>query len=452
MGPTNTHYESIWSRVLELVKQEIDAVMYTQFVVETSLVNLEDGKAYVITKTDIQVALLSTHYAGIFNKAIQKVTETNYSVLFLTNESYLTNVKVEEKTKNAFAEISFTTNLKDDKTFDNFIVGPANNESYSAAVAVANLPGNAFNPLFIWGDTGLGKTHLLNAIGNKVKQTIPNQRIKLMTSKEFLDNYLKAINTNTVFDFENTLMNLDLLLIDDIQFFAAKHQTGDTFFNIFNNLIQNRKQVVITSDKHPEELRGLEERLVSRFKSGMTTTISCPTVELAKVIIDSKIKSMNFDPNITFTEEALFYIAENNHTDVRGIEGALTKIMFNLCLFKTDIIDINFVIQVFKDDNKNSNRKLNTTKIKNEVAAYFGIDAKKLEGNSRVQKVATARHIAIYLTRKYTQLSFPMIGQEFGGRHHSTIMSSVDKIENELTTDELTIKTISNLKNRLGIV
>lgn len=451
MSPTSVKYESIWSRVLELVKQDIDSVMFTQFVLDTTLVNLEDGRAYVITKTDIQVALLSTHYPSVFNKAIQTVTETNYSVLFLTNESYITNVKVEEKKENPFASVSFSTNLNEDKTFDNFIVGPANNESFNASIAVANHPGNAFNPLFIWGDTGLGKTHLLNAIGNKVQQA-GFQKIKLMTSKEFLDNYLKAINTNTVFEFESTLMNLDLLLVDDIQFFAAKHQTGDTFFNIFNNLIQNRKQVVITSDKHPEELRGLEERLVSRFKSGMTTTISCPTVELAKVIIDSKIKSMNFDPNITFTEEALFYIAENNHTDVRGIEGALTKIMFNLCLFKTDIIDINFVIQIFKDDNKNSNRKINATKIKNEVAAYFSIDAKKLEGNSRVQKIATARHISIYLIRKYTSLSFPMIGQEFGGRHHSTIISSVEKIENELQNDELTIKTISNLKNRLGIV
>ena len=333
--------------------------------------------------------------------------------------------------------------LNPDYTFENFMVGESNRFAQATALAVAENPGKMYNPLFIYGNSGLGKTHLMHAIGNYIIQNT-NKRVLYVTSETFISDYTGINNRNnegTNYDkkdiFKEKYRNIDVLIIDDIQFLGTAPKTQTEFFHTFNTLFEDKKQIIISSDNSPDDLKNLEDRLRTRFNWGLKVNIFPPDNELRKKIIRYKIANMNFASEID--DEVIDYIANTCQSDVRNIEGALTRVCAYSTIFYQERITLDLAIEALKgtihggktNDNTNS-----IEKIKKAVAEYYNISVDDLKSKKRVATIAFPRHIAIYLSRQLTDESFPRIGMAFGGRDHSTVMSSCDRIANEIKNNK----------------
>jgi chromosomal replication initiator protein len=315
--------------------------------------------------------------------------------------------------------------LNPNYTFDTYVIGESNRMAHAMALAVGEAPGKSYNPLFIYGNSGLGKTHLLHAIGNYAVSLYPRIRVRYVNSEEFTNDYINALRDNTMVDFQNQYRLIDVLLIDDIQFLAGKEGTQEAFFHLFNILHTNNKQVVITSDVSPKQLDGFEDRLVSRFGGGLSTDIQVPTLETRIAILRKKVERDGHP----VADEILEYIASRVTRNIRELEGSLTRLTAWSSLTKQPI-DMNMVQTVLKDLVAVANDEVTTpVEIMNAVAAYFGISIDELTGQSRQQAIATARQIAMYLCREMTTLSLPKVGAVFGGKDHTTVMYARTKVE-----------------------
>ena len=310
-------------------------------------------------------------------------------------------------------------------TFDNFVIGESNRMAHAAALAVAEAPGKAYKPLFVYGNSGLGKTHLLHAIGNYSTSLYPRIRVRYVNSEEFTNDYINALRDQTMAEFQNQYRAIDVLLIDDIQFLAGKEGTQEAFFHLFNMLHNNDKQVVITSDLPPKELAGFEDRLISRFSGGLSADIQSPTLETRIAILRKKVER----ENRRVPDEVLEYIATRVPRNIRELEGALTQVVAWSSLSKQPI-DMTMVQTVLKGLVAIANDDVTTpTEVMNAVAAYFQISIDDLTGSSRKAAIAQARQVAMYLCRQMTPLSLPAIGQQFGNRDHTTVLHACRKIE-----------------------
>ena len=319
-----------------------------------------------------------------------------------------------------------------------------------AAFYVANNPGVIYNPLFIYGSSGIGKTHLLNAIGNKVKELYPDKVIGFLTASEFVNDVFKAKKENAYDELKDEFRKVDLLLVDDVQFLANKTKSHELFFTIFNELVNNRKQIVVTSDQSPDDIRGLEERLVTRFNQGLTVNIVAPEYETAVDIVKMKIKN-NITISQQIDDDVISYIATNFSQDVRSLEGAINRLLFYSINWSDDKdhITLQTAVEAFKDQIIENNNELNINKVKKTVCDYYHLTKQQLVGSIRTKNIATARHIAIYLCRKLLDAPYEKIGDEFGGRDHSTIINSCRKIEKLIKSDELYLKAIKDIEARL---
>jgi len=325
----------------------------------------------------------------------------------------------------SIASNSFETRLNPDYTFENFVLGESNHFARAAAWAVANSPSQGYNPLFIHGNSGLGKTHLLHAIGNEALSLYPNFKVRYVSSEEFTNHYINAIQNNRANEFQDEYRKIDILLIDDIQFLQGKDQTQESFFHTFENLYRNNKQVVISSDVSPKQLTGFEDRMRSRFEMGLMLQISAPALETRIAILRKKAELANQ----RLADEVYQFIAERVSDNVRELEGALIRITAFASLSRIPI-DMNLVKTVLKDRAPIAKETMITPlEIMNAVAAYYGITVDELSGNSRVAQIAIARQVAMYICREQTSLSLPKIGQLFGGRDHTTVMYAFKKIE-----------------------
>ena len=310
-------------------------------------------------------------------------------------------------------------------TFDNFVIGESNRMAHAAALAVAEAPGKAYKPLFVYGNSGLGKTHLLHAIGNYSTSLYPRIRVRYVNSEEFTNDYINALRDQTMAEFQSQYRAIDVLLIDDIQFLAGKEGTQEAFFHLFNMLHNNDKQVVITSDLPPKELAGFEDRLISRFSGGLSADIQSPTLETRIAILRKKVER----ENRRVPEEVLEYIATRVPRNIRELEGALTQVVAWSSLSRQPI-DLNMVQTVLKGLVAIANDDVTTpSEVMNSVAAYFQISLDDLTGSSRKAAIAQARQVAMYLCRQMTPLSLPAIGQQFGNRDHTTVLHACRKIE-----------------------
>ena len=313
-------------------------------------------------------------------------------------------------------------------------------------------PGISYSPLFIHSNSGLGKTHLLNAIGNYAKSKDPHIKILFTTSENFVNEYIQSLSNHTIDEFNYKYRHIDILLIDDIQFMASKESSSEIFFNIFNSLISNKKQIVITSDKPPRDLKGMESRLVSRFSSGLTVSIDTPEFETSKAILRKKIEIENVDYPIT--EEVLDFIASHFNQDVRELEGSLKRLLFYklICGKRLDCIDLNFALEAFSDTytEPKKNKELTVDSIKQCVANYYNLTVNQINSKTRTSNIIVARHIAMYLVRDLIKdISFIQIGHEFGGRDHSTVMKACDKVQKKLEKDLNYRKAIQEIKSKL---
>lgn len=442
---------SIWEEVLLLLKNKLqDNNIFNTFFQDSKLYEVKDKTAYICVKTKFAKELLESRYLTIIETTLEEVCKDSLNCVItmeITNNS--SEIVVSETKINP--ETPFASNLNGNYTFENFVVGPSNQEAQSAALTAALEPGKFYNPLFIYGKSGIGKTHLLHAIGNYIRYKSSREtRVYYISSADFLDDYVNAIRENKINELKESFKQMDVLLIDDIQFLSGKDKTNEMFFHIFNHLINNRKQIVITSDRSPHELKGLEERLVSRFASGLSVSIHHPEFETSLEILKKKVEVQTISNKI-IKEDVLSYIALKYSKDIRQLEGALNRLVFYAESFKkqSKIIDLDLAQEALKGlviNQTTTTNILSIDKIKMAVADYYKISTSQLSASVRVSNISNARHIAMYLCRSLLDVPFIKIGEEFGGRDHSTVINACEKVEKLLKTNPNFKQAIDDIK------
>ena len=329
-------------------------------------------------------------------------------------------------------------------TFESFVTGKANQLACAAAMQVAENPGKAYNPLFIYGGVGLGKTHLIHAIGNHLKQIQPDAKIKYLHAERYVSDVVKAYENKAFDAFKKNYHSLDLLLIDDIQFFSKKNRTQEEFFYAFNALIENKKQIIITCDSYPKEIEGVDERLRTRFSWGLTVAIEPPELEMRVAILQKKVE----ENKMKISEEVAFFIAKQIRSNVRELEGALNRILA-MSNFTKSAIDINLAKDALKDLIAVRGRQVSVENIQKTVAEYFKIKISDMLSKKRSRNYSKPRQLAMALTRELTNLSFPEIGEAYGGRHHTTVMHACEEIEQLRLSNQSVAQDLGILKQVL---
>ena len=444
MGNNNFLLQKIWGDTLALIGSSgqvpEDVLGYFS---GSQLADLDGKKARILVPGFIYFVVMND-FKTLIQDCLQKTAGSIFEIE-IEQEN-----KVQPEKKTVSTNMFLTRDIDKNQTFENFVIGRSNLQAQVAAFYVANNPGVIYNPLFIYGSSGIGKTHLLNAIGNKVRELYPDKVIGFLTASDFVDDVFKAKKENAYDELKDEFRNVDLLLVDDVQFLANKTKSHELFFTIFNELVNNRKQIVVTSDQSPDDIKGLEERLVTRFNQGLTVNIVAPEYETAVDIVKMKIKN-NITISQQIDDDVITYIATNFSQDVRSLEGAINRLLFYSINWSEDKdhISMTTAIDAFKDQIAENNSELSITKIKKVVCDYYHLNKQQLIGSVRTKNIANARHIAIYLCRKLLDAPYDKIGAEFGGRDHSTIINSCRKIEKMLKTDTLYMEAIRDLEIRL---
>ncbi|AXQ77602.1 chromosomal replication initiator protein DnaA [Streptococcus chenjunshii] len=444
-----------WNRILELAKGQLKQATYEFFVLDAKLIKVENQVAIIYLdrmkelfwEKNLKPVILTAGFE-IFNAEISVEYVYDEQAAFQEEQTASGQSFNTAPVTAPLAPIQSDLNPK--YTFDNFIQGDENRWAVAASIAVANTPGTTYNPLFIWGGPGLGKTHLLNAIGNSVLQDKPNARIKYITAENFINEFVVHIRLDTMDELKEKFRNLDILLIDDIQSLAKKTLSGtqEEFFNTFNALHNNNKQIVLTSDRTPDHLNDLEQRLVTRFKWGLTVNITPPDFETRVAILTNKIQEYSF----VFPQDTIEYLAGQFDSNVRDLEGALKDISLvaNFKQIETVTVDIAAeAIRARKQDSPNRITVIPIEEIQSQVGKFYGVTVKEIKATKRTQDIVLARQVAMFLAREMTDNSLPKIGKEFGGRDHSTVLHAYNKIKNMISQDDGLRIEIETIKNKI---
>ena len=455
------NYDLLWSKVLEDIKVMVNSLVYRTWFECTKLYKIENNEVTIIVPYALVKERLTNIYINDIIKCLQKETNNIYEINFIledeiNNKEDLSTMIVDNNDKEKEKiEYKHSSNLNKNYNFDNYVVGNSNRLAHATALAVAESPGETYNPLFIYGASGLGKTHLMHAIGNYIEEKT-NKKILYISSEQFIDDFLKITrkdeNNKSNYDyvdyFKNKYRSIDVLIIDDIQYLSTTPKTQDEFFHTFNNLYNEKKQIIISSDRSPNDLKLLEDRLKTRFCWGLTVDIFPPDFELRKNILRKKIESSKLLPEIP--EEVIEYIASNMASDVRNLEGAINRLMAYSFMMGIDKIDLPTAVDALKDIiNRGTSEKTNILKVQKAVADYYKISVDDLKSKKRSSVVALPRQIAMYLSRTLLNESFERIGLEFGGKDHSTVMHSCDKIKEEIKNKPETNNAINEIKKNI---
>ncbi len=451
VAPTLSEIAQLWARVLDRLQTKInDRHIFDSFFVDTYIHAIEADEIKVVVSSGLASNLLSTKYMDVLALTVAEVTQTNFKLVFLQKGELEKNIKASEKKSSFFAN-SFVNRKY---TFDNFVVGTSNREAHQAAVLIASNPGKLFNynPLFIYSQSGLGKTHLLHAIGNYVRENAPSLKVLYITTDDFVDEFIKYVSGEKDSDnMKDFFKAIDVLMVDDIQFLSEKVKTEEMFFHIFNHLVNAGKQIILTSDRHPSEIRGVESRLVTRFNSGLTMNITVPDLPTRVAILKKKIEANGLD--ITYFDEEVFhFFAERFSNNVRELEGALNRLVFYVINIKqTKHITMALAIESVQPliGSGVTLSSLTENRVINTVADYYNLTSQQLTGRIRTNQIAMARHIAMYLIRTLLDVPFLKIGALFGGKDHSTVMNAVKKVEKSLKVDEAIATAVDQLEKRL---
>lgn len=440
--------DKIWSSCIETLGK--NNIVEDKIILEAIF-----GNATLETINDNQV-IITTDLKWNINSILEKKMEIE-SIL---SNSFSKQINIRVMTRDDYAQTYLNkktiieSHLHPDMTFDNFVVGNSNKMAQSAALLVSTNPGDNFNPLFIYSNPGLGKTHLLNAIGNYAKEKNPDIIPYYITSKDFVDEIINAMKTNKTEEIYNHYKNIDILLIDDIQFLFGKEKSSEMFFHIFNEIINNNRQIVITSDKMPEELQGIEDRLISRFKSGLSFGIDPPEFETAKAILEKKIENLG-NSSLIISDDVLDFIVMNYCNDIRSLEGQLKRLFFCSIMENTNYIDMDFVSRMFKDQKIPSKVKepLTKDKILKTTADFYYLSVSQIISKNRTQKLTTPREICMYLMRELLEdITYSEIGITFSNRDHSTVMKACKRVENKVKNDKDYKMAIDKIKQKLGTI
>ena len=451
MGVGDTvNVDIIWQKFLERMKENISPMLFETWFLDTKLVRLENSQATVIVPMHVHKKHLSENYNDHIEEIFTDITGTNFKIIYLTEDEYQEQKKKVEIHQDVTSNRKIESNLNPKYTFENFIVGESNKFAKATALAVAEKPGFMYNPLFIYGNSGLGKTHLMHAIGNYVLEH-SDKTVLYVTSEKFVSDFIginKRSKDGNNFDnvdiFKKKYRDVDILIIDDIQYLGNANQTQQEFFNTFNDLYGNNKQIIISSDRSPDDLKLLEDRLRTRFNWGLTIDILPPDFNLRMAIIDKKIEGHQMYN--TLPQDVKEYIASNCTSDIRKLEGAITRVFAYATMMSGSEITLELAVEALKDYFvKSIISKNKIDQVQQLVANHYNITVEDLKSKKRKASVALPRQIAMYICRTELGESYPKIGIEFGGKDHTTVMHSVDKIKNEIKNNGILEVEISKI-------
>lgn len=438
---------SIWNSSLKLLKEAVSETSYEHWIEPLKPLGIHEGVLYIKMPTEVHLEIIKSMHLDHIQEAVNAVSDIDLRLELVDYNEPVPVCLEYNVSYNTRSDDAVTLNPK--YTFSSFVVGESNRLAHAAAKAVSERPADAFNPLFVYGGPGLGKTHLVHAIGNKIKETRPDYNILYVTSEKFMNEFISTIiSENSTIEFRNKYRTCDVLIIDDIQFISNKDQTQVEFFHTFNALHESNKQIIITSDRPPKEIKELEERMRNRFEWGLIVDIKPPDLETRVAILKKKASEENF----AVSNDIMFYIAEHLKSNIRNLEGVLKRLMaYNVLMGKP--ITMELADEAIKEFlNKSDDPHINTEYILSVVANYFNVTSDEILSSKRTQEIAYARHIAMYLIREFTNLSLPKIGKELGGRNHATILNGINNIKASIEKNEDTRKIIDelvkNLENR----
>lgn len=442
--------EELLEKVKAIIKEELASISYDTWISPLEIVDLNDEKIILKTKSDYDLDMLRGKFGGLIMNTFKCLTNKERTLtIFYDDEKNKKKGKSDivpsELREDNLEEDSELPNqvLNPKYTFETFVVGNNNRFAQAAALAVADKPAEAYNPLFLYGGVGLGKTHLMHAIGNRILKNFKNFRILYVTSEKFTNQMVNAIKDNTMEVFRNKYRKIDVLLIDDIQFIAGKKQIQEEFFHTFNELYEDKKQIIISSDRPPREIQLLEDRLKSRFDWGLLADISCPDYETRLAILRKKAQ----DEKIFVDDSILANIATKIDSNIRELEGVFNKMIARASLMHSPIT-IELAENTINEFRVESEKVLSSDYVKEIVAKYFNVDKNDLSGNKRSNEIAFPRQIAMFLCRDVANMSYPKIGEDFGNRDHSTVMHACKKIEKEVkdkTNTRLIVESVKNI-------
>lgn len=468
-------YQSVWASCLKIIKDNVNLQSFKTWFEPIEPVKLEDDVLTIQVPSQFFYEWLEEHYVTLLRKTIKRelgvnarleyrivvenssgsnspftIDYPNYNTGANKNPEIAAPLVMGTSIKNPFVipglkKVNIESGLNANYNFDNFIEGDCNRLCRSAGYAVAQKPGGtAFNPLVIYGATGLGKSHLAQSIGNEVKQNFPNKTVLYTNAERFTNQFIESLKNNSVNDFVHFYQLIDVLIIDDIHFFANKAKTQDIFFHIFNHLHQESKQIILTSDRPPRDLEGVEERLLSRFKWGLSADLQAPDFETRVAILEKKM----YADGIELPKDVVEFVAYNITNNVRELEGALVSLLAQASLNKKQI-DLDLAKKIVKNFVKNMSREVSIDFIQKAVCDYFEVPVEKLKEKTRKRQVVQARQLSMYLSKNFTKHSLKAIGKHFGGRDHSTVIHSCQAIQNLMDTDTKFRESVDDLQKKI---
>ncbi len=444
---------NIWNEIKAALEKEISAQNFKTWIHPLTCTEATAGYIKLEAANRFVKKWLESNYLLKIQQIAQEIGETGVtveiSIADINTVMPKKTARDKNKPKNEPIELKpkrtrQISNINTEYKFENFISGNSNQFAAAAAIAVANNPATIYNPLFIYGGVGLGKTHLLNAIGNKIKETDVDSAVCYYSSEKFTNELINAIRYGKMEEFRNKFRSIDVLLIDDVQFIAGKERTQEEFFHTFNSLYDSHKQIVVTSDKFPKEIPGLEERLRSRFEWGLIADIQAPDKETKQAILEAKAEKNN----MVLPEDVAEFLSSSVISNIRELEGYLVRIGAYASLTATPIT-IDMAKEVLKDIIVEYSQEITVEDIQKKVTNYFNIKISDIKSAKRTKKFVYPRQIAMYLCRQLTPCSYPEIGEYFGGKDHSTVIHAIKKIDAELTTNTSLKQSIKNIKNTL---
>jgi chromosomal replication initiator protein len=443
----NAYLQELWDKALNIIKNGLTEVSFNTWIKSITPISIEKNTIKLSVPNELTRGVLNNKYKDQITKALKILTSKKYNIEFLISEDdkAITSDELNKiKNKNK-SNTKSDTMLNPKYTFDSFVVGNSNRFAHAASLAVAESPAKAYNPLFIYGGVGLGKTHLMHAIGHYILKNNKSLKVVYVSSEKFTNELVNSIKDDKNVEFRNKYRNIDVLLIDDIQFIAGKERTQEEFFHTFNSLYEANKQIILSSDRPPKEISTLEDRLISRFEWGLIADIQPPDFETRIAILKKKadVEKLNV-PN-----DVMVYIATKIKSNIRELEGALIRIVAFSSLTNKEIT-VDLATEALKDIISSKQSKQITIRLIQEVVSnYYNLKIEDFKSARRTRNVAFPRQIAMYLSRKLTDMSLPKIGEEFGGRDHTTVIHAYEKISANLKVDESLQNAINELTKRI---
>ncbi len=465
----------VWDSCLQIIKDNIPAQSFKTWFEPIKALRLEGNVLTIQVPSLFFYEWLEEHYVGLLRKTVKKqlgeegrleynivVEKSSTTIPFTTNmpsngngaegknQSMPMPVALNKDIKNPFVipglkKLQVDPQLNANYTFENFVEGDCNRLARSAGYAVAAKPGGtSFNPLMIYGGVGLGKTHLAQAIGNEIKRSMPDKLVLYDSCEKFTQQFVDALKNNNINDFVNFYQAMDVLIMDDVHNFAGKEKTQDIFFHIFNHLHQSGKQLIVTSDKAPKDLAGLEERLLSRFKWGLSADLQVPDLETRMAILKKKM----YADGIDLPGEVIEYVAHNIDNNVRELEGAMVSLLAQSTLNRKEI-DLNLAKSMLKNFIKNASKEISMDYIQKLVCEYFEVPIEMVKSQTRKREIVQARQISMYLSKSHTKTSLKSIGAFFGGRDHSTVIYACQTVEDLIDTDKKFKGYVADIQKKL---